>query len=838
MASYAEILRALEDFKVGVGETGATLGTSMLAQPLAGLAGLGAGARSLWTNRNTPAGTGRSRALRDALRAIEDVSGSLTYAPRSDIGARGVANVAEGVEDALRPIARVTTDPLGEAHPALGAGVVAAANVIGPKGRPKAREFRTDPGAPHQGLLPGVEPLSMQEALRAATDRVARAVDDASFTDPQTGLEYGYRQPGTSTHAYRAEGPAGVSVGRGMPGDVEVHHAASGLAQADLDAVAQLGGHQPVAQMMARDAAVRDAEGALEALFVEAATAEIPKRWRTIDELRARRSPDLEYRDAVALERQIRDEKNRLPVIDTETGTVWRRNPPDEVNPPYVREGSASGEYLYAQDVAPKTPIAQHDSLMREQRERVTQALRERNAVEDFIDDMYPERTYDQPAWIEQLESSPLTYQNRLRGGRDNPANKVWWEIALGVRRDPAAMNPDTVKAFYEAVRDDPDFFQYGTMPRESEFSRHDGLQEMADIFGQRAGKRIRWEEYGSSDEPEFNEVLKRHGRGSEMYDENGDFKMVPMEHSRGDVPMYDEHGNVKEREKLHPVHGKMMVKREAEGGEPKRDSSGDLQYDYKLSEGGEPKRDRDGNLMYEKEPNPDYSESSEGRLSTNDGHLLIYGDLMDNPRVNAQAAGKSGALLYQTLLADASRRGYELAAGDLTDDNALRLLSNANSNWARTGINPRDLSHTDSGEAPSVRGMAEGPEIWRAEAEEARARIKSRGGDPDRLTFDGENFRIDGDVVEAGDIKAQLSELSPEFADVRDALTGRKTVAGTKVGLKTLQRMAFFNWLRQASPEAATAAAATLAKRYGPLFGVTGAGIGIADALREGDTD
>ena len=297
---------------------------------------------------------------------------------------------------------------------------------------------------------------------------------------------------------------------------------------------------------------------------------------------------------------------------------------------------------------------------------------------------------------------------------------------------------------------------------------------------------------------------------------------------------MYDRHGNVKYE--LDDQGAPTETKRSALGGEPNRDEYGERRWQYVKSEGGEPMYDQDGNRKTREVENPDYepppdqSDSGNVTLRTKQGDMELQGyDNGDTYSVYASDAGGGGDIAYATLLADAVRNDKNVTGGSLSRINQIRILSNSLSNYARTGKNPRSQRGTLSGDAPRADAKdryAEGPEIWRAEAEEAKERIKAKGGNPDRVYFDGEQFYIDGEPADPKDIAKRIVELSPGV----DAPSIHNR---TGVGEKTVKRMAIFDWLRRASPEEAKAAATGWNK--GNIFTGIGAGaVGLSSLLRE----
>jgi hypothetical protein len=121
-------LRAVGDFGTGLGETALTLGSGALAQVPAGIAGLGDFLVNPESVRHP------QRALERATQRAGDTADYWTYEPRSDVGQRAVENVGEGFSAVTDPLKEHLVDPVGDRAPALGAAILAGANVIAPKG--------------------------------------------------------------------------------------------------------------------------------------------------------------------------------------------------------------------------------------------------------------------------------------------------------------------------------------------------------------------------------------------------------------------------------------------------------------------------------------------------------------------------------------------------------------------------------------------------------------------------------------------------------------------------------------------------------------------------------
>ena len=132
--TLSELLRSSG---VGAGEIVASLGSGMVAQPVAGLAGLLRGTGAVLKGKDFgPA----------ARKAIDTTQEALTYQPRTDIGQRGLENVAKGIETVTEPVYEHVIDPVGMVSPAAGAAMAAGLEVVGPKGKPRGiKPQRTDP---------------------------------------------------------------------------------------------------------------------------------------------------------------------------------------------------------------------------------------------------------------------------------------------------------------------------------------------------------------------------------------------------------------------------------------------------------------------------------------------------------------------------------------------------------------------------------------------------------------------------------------------------------------------------------------------------------------------
>ena len=793
-------LRLGRDVGVGAVENALTLGSGIVTEPFAGLTGLAAGATDLLQGR------GFERAGESAREVIEDVRERGTYAPRSDVGQRGLENIGTAMEQASRPVSTYAIEPIAAHSPALAAGLVAAADVVGPKGKPKGApkpKPRFDPGSPQQ-LIPGIEPLSLDQAAAQAQGAYAQALRDMTFEDMNRGLRFEYDpdwtgaalgssqlQPGAWNPDF-IEPRAASTVGKRQVNQIRgsrifrrdledansprtvpdamdsMIHENSGLAQHEV-------GEENFQQMMARAEALRAAEREAMARGEEAAITQA----RVMNE-RIRRGRAELAEPGISPQQRIMVNEQMLNAL---------RNRPVEVSNERVRMMVPTpGEGLMS-------PVEWRDLLGHSTLppEDVTRQISDKARI------------------VRQLRGEPEpTPPYRMNPSRQPSERRASLPEVEG--RDPNQMNREAVDAFLTEAQNVEPLFQYGLMPPRSVRS----LEDFAEHFGEQAGKRIDvdWS-YADSDEPSKIKVEKEHGRGEVMRDRYGDYKYETAD--PGDK-LRDEYGDVKKKEVElvgPPEEGEDILL----GYKPKRAQGGEFNYDeegnpiYRKSEGGEPVRDERGRVKEEWRDNPDYrgSDIDEAELSVpREGSISIqYGD---PAYMTATSAGKSGQLLYQTALAHASREGIDIDTGSLTDINQYRLLANVLSNIARSGENPRSVTGTSSGLASRARGRAQGPEVWRAEAEEARARLLRSGVEPDRVRFDPERgFSIDGKPASPDDIKVNINELSP--------LAGRQSGSSGGVGQKSLMRNAVFQWLRNATPEDAQRVAAKWPKEWGPLF-------------------
>lgn len=838
----------------GVGEGLLSLGSGIAAQVPAGLHGAASFAKHLLT------GQGIDESARRASKNVRRTQEALTYQPQSDLGQRGMQNVGAVIEPVAETLKETFVDPVGMRSPAAGAAMLAGFELVGPR-KPKAPKLRTDPGSP-QALLPGVEALTEQQAYQQALRARNTARERASFDDPNAGIRYDYDPEAVTFRAHPWTRPEDVpalsavsestgEVGSGLVGPMYTggDRPASRISRGseatatyhipenmqDLMS-AQRGAHDVARRMLEKSEAAQGAQASLERRVVPAAREEAAATTRQLERLREAREATLDPDEAVALEREIYHTLRGKPLLG---GGAWRA-------PPVMhREGVAAVSHPHPSDYEPlpgaeaagypggsmsDPALAARTSALHEQQARLVQALREQREIGDTM--RAPEPVV--PEWVRNL-----TQRESGAPVESAPADREWWEAKLGV--GPDAMNREAVAAFLKEAQSNPDILQYGTMPEGT------SIEDFAKVFGRRAGKRIRveWEGGdGDSDEPYKIKREKEHGRGEVMRDRWGDPKMEEFEageplrsQDTGDIKK-----KVKEVELFGPVRpgdpgayrassqdplmlmGEKKIPKLARGGEMRVDEEGNPVY--RKSEGGEPMLDERGRPKYEEVENPDYRGESEGtvlRLEVpGEGHITTsYGE-GQLPATHATGAGKVGAVLYQTLLAHASRAGEKHGSYGLTGDNALRLLSNTLANYARTGVNPRHVGGTQAGKGKRAEGFAEGPELWRAEANEAAARLEARRANPEDLSFNPQSgFSIKGKPATSEDIKAALSELSPDLKY-------------TKVGEKTLMRRAVFDWLRGAEPGEAAKVAREW-KKYGPLFGMAGISLG---ALQEMTTE
>lgn len=711
----------------------------------------------------------RGRGVKNAVRNAESFQERVAGGPKTIEGGRYLEKTGELIKGATQPLTDIT-DWIGERSPVVGGLAMAGMAAVDPlKIKALAKGLR---GA-KQLTIPGIKPRSAPElALQELSDA------ERGLT-AKTDLVYDqYSRPNIGNP--RRAGPHTI-VHPDVPTDE---------------------GHQML------EGARERLQGARTRYSGAVARAEAEPQWQLMDELRAGRSPQESLADTLRRETELLNLKTTTP-IDAPGGLIQERSGGILDIPEAGRSGTDRTRISPEADQA----LQQRMDQRRDSRQLVRQ-LRQAQAHMDNV----PEPEI--PAWVRNSTELPTSLNPQPA-----PAGAEWWNKALNV--DPNAA-PESVAAFLRAAKEQPEIFQFGGMPQNAR-----SLEDFAKEFGDRAGKRIHIEREYGNDEPEYIDVEKTHGRYEHMRDSDGNIIEDDLEHSPGDYPMYDEYGDVKKIKKgLDEKGNPIKVKRRAEGGEPLRDRYGDIEREPRESEGGEYVRDENGNIKWTKEPNDDYSGNDTDKITMRvpgQGYIEVTDWDGSEPMTHATQAGKAGALLYQTLLAHASKEGITMGVDSLTSDNQLRLLSNTLANAARTGENPRDVTGTLSGRRPRATGYAPGDRIWQALAGETDARLANHPeGDPNAIGFTPESFTHRGQPIEAQDIHDRIEEFSPGFRGPQ----------GTKVGPKTLMQNAVFKWLENASPEQAEQVAREWPKRFGkPLFSAAGAGVGtatLADLLRQ----
>jgi hypothetical protein len=632
---------------------------------------------------------------------------------------------------------------------------------------------------------------------------------------------YGVLRTATETERPRHEAvPPGIQGGRSLGGGEPLRRdILSGLpTESELGVEARYGLAADVDRARARIAALRGAREDVQA----AAAEEARQRRRELTEefVRTGTTPPTDPVELADWARQRARIARSKPIV-SQYGRVFE---PDPETSGYLERGARRSGMSVA-DVDPTT-YAQQSLVANAIRESV-EAQRGARDIVQFIESD-PRRAAQQPfyeptvpQWAQRLTAPSMT--------GELPAGQAWWNQKLGVRdyeQQPNLMNREAVAAFLEAAQENPNLFMYGTAPPANVRS----LEQMARHFGQKGGQPISVEYTGGGGSDEPYKIEKRHGRGEAMYDEYGDIKYQTYEPG---AKMYEpDTGELKVKTQEKELTGPPMKGEEALYGEvevPKRAAGGEMKYDesgepvYQLSRGGEPVRDERGRIQEVK--NPDYygdDELEQIELSLPGGARMQIDPSGGEHYWTATGVGKGkgGDVLYQTALANAVREGIDVGSGGLSGDNQLRLLSNVLSNYARMGENPRSVTGTLAGRAERVRGRAEGPEVWRAEAEEAKERMRDWGVKPERVQFTGDRFEVDGKEVAPDDLLAAVGWRG-----------GQKNI-----GQKTVMRMAFFDWLRGAEPEEA----AEMARKWdklGPIFaGIAGAAVALPEASEDLD--
>jgi hypothetical protein len=163
--------KLLHDIVFGAGETGASLVSGMVAQPLSGLAGLGSYAK----HKTRELITGKDQdAYQKALRAIEGTQRDFSYEPKTESGKRGLENVGAGIKAIVDPVAERTVDPIGEWSPVAGAGIKALASVVDPTKLGRAKR--------------ALKPIDVEIGSKLGPKSVATAFDD--IIDPAEAAKF------------------------------------------------------------------------------------------------------------------------------------------------------------------------------------------------------------------------------------------------------------------------------------------------------------------------------------------------------------------------------------------------------------------------------------------------------------------------------------------------------------------------------------------------------------------------------------------------------------------------------------------------------------------------
>jgi hypothetical protein len=798
--------RAPEEFTDdrGTAEVLRALASGMAAQVPGGIAGVVDYFRQLGHTRalGKTRGEARDLARERAGKTTTDVAEKFTYEPKSEEGQQALAGLGEGIERSkdyamrvpgVAPVVHGLQD-FSAQQPLLAAGLLAATEVApGPK-------------LPKLPKLPKVRAAT--QAAEVAALRRAGVHDPARMTIEPPGAQ---RITAEERQAARHPDPAGLGIipeeaqqnvrqlarERGMSYDEALRLVTEQDAPTPpTQAVQPQGLHPLYVQAQARerglsyDEALRvlreEEAGDAPAFNQEAASR---AAWN-LPEPEVSAIPEAVRNNPMALERRLED--------------IQR----------YREAAAARGDLNRvaqwdAEEVATSDALHELQGGARE-RPRMT----ELDAPEALPGTWEEFDARAQEAMRQQSMAQKLRHQKELPGVTPKPNYKD----------NPSLMNREAVEQFLTAAGENPDILQYGLAPP----PEVRGIGKMARHFGQKAGEDISLDiERRYADDPdEAPEIEKRHGRGEVMRDRYGDPKME--EFAEGEK-LRDDRGDIKteEVELVGPptaeafdpayagapaLYGDKPVR--ARGGEMRIDEDGNPVY--RKSRGGELYRDERGrsemieneNYRGEIEEGERWTMSIPGKGS---GELIadIYesGEPMSIDATGV-GKGKGGDLLYQTILADASRGDYEIGGTSLTSDNQLRLGANVLANVVRMGVNPRETGGMTSGNANvRLRGQAEGPEVFLANVEETKHRLRRSNVEPDRVRFDGADFTVDGVVTDPKDLMKAIN-WEP----------GRKSI-----GQKTLMRMAFFDWLRGTAPEEAARAAASW-KKHGPLFSMGGA--------------
>ncbi len=168
----------------GLGEAAISLGSGMIAAPVAGLAGLGSIATRAAGMTDTPAGD-----------VVRNVQGALTYQPRSALGEKLAGYAAwpfEKIAQGADFVGGRTTDLTGS--PALGAGINAglqfapALVLKGKQGLVKSKGAAPDAAAAAKAYVrtrvPGVDWAALPDSFKASLTDIARDAKALDSLDP------------------------------------------------------------------------------------------------------------------------------------------------------------------------------------------------------------------------------------------------------------------------------------------------------------------------------------------------------------------------------------------------------------------------------------------------------------------------------------------------------------------------------------------------------------------------------------------------------------------------------------------------------------------------------
>lgn len=852
----------------------------MVASVVTGMAGQAAGG---WQGLAKLATTGGN--LDEAVKAIHKAEDTVTYRPRSEGAQAGLQHVADVIEPINEFAREHVADPVGKYSPALGAALVAAPAALGPgevttaaKAAAKAAGTAAKAG---KAALRGVEATEGAAAPVAASagsllrDRL-QAVGDAQRAysadgSPANGTALAEAQKALRLHReQRAAALRDTEPAEALPGStVDLARQRAGQDYRDAPEalpaamravrIAEDSGIIGPGPSPERDAlfnrafvAARDRiaaggnvdhanSAAHHAAFstpqaeaprpVGALTPEHEARLAEVDpggwmNMEGAQDPQAIAARARILTRRVlggNDGEYNTDFLNMQDKLRYRME---------ANSGRGNGPFS-GEDWIPEPPVTRPAEAPPQQRAPLRLAGQDYGATtrQDVLRQQKNLLPNVDPGWEHQTLIPGLEPLTPAQGAQQR-ARRLGVKTRILREGDPA-MNRDAVLAFYEGGRDNPEMFQYGVDPkRTGEVGPHASLDDYAAVYGRRAKADIDINYTGGEEsypEPE----PKRHGRGEPFRDEYGDYVMKKRTHEAGDVPVYDEHGDPKKVKVGLDEEGlPIKEKYEATGGEPVREGGrfgGSIKYDFKKTRRhGRPMRDERGDIKYE-EPDYDNYDSGPEKIemrAPGGGEIDVSDYGSGDASIYAGAnTGKYGSLLYQTLFNHASHAGERIGGGGLSHINQLRILSNANSNYARTGVNPRNVRGTDRGGLPEdawLDNYAEGPEIWRTESAEALKRATGHGGKPERMAFHPDTgFTLDGIPATPDELKGAFESMSPR-------------VKTSGVGMKTLMRSAVFDWVRDAAPKEAAEVARNWGKKYGPLFGVAGVGLTLQDVLRE----